>query len=131
MKKNTIISIFFIAVFSSVFSLSPIDKVAALLQQGQAHEIIKLASQNLELSILNDGSTVSKNEAEAQLNNFFATNKPIATKVIHRVDTNPNLLFAIILLKTNNGNFRVSFSIKSTNNNQELTELHIESEKTL
>lgn len=127
--KNNIILLLFIASFSNVFLADPIDRIAALLQQGQAQELVKQFAANVELSILNDEKVVSKAQAEAMLNTFFTANKPVSAKVIHRMNTNPNLLYAVVQLKTSSGNFRVSYSIKNTNGNQELTELTIESEK--
>ena len=127
--KNNMIILLLIASFSTAFLADQTDRVAALLQQGQAHELGKLCSNNLELSILGDEKTVSKAVAESQLNTFFSTNKPVAVKIIHRMDSNPSLIFAVAQLKTSGGNFRVSYSIKSTNGNQEMTELRIETEK--
>lgn len=127
--KNTVITLLFLASFSTLFFADPIDKIAALLQQGQTHELVKQFAESTELSILADDKVVSKAQAETMLNAFFTTNKPVSVKVIHRMNTNPNLVYAVASLKTNNGSFRVSFSLKNTNGNQELTELRIESEK--
>ncbi|MGI4022607.1 MAG: DUF4783 domain-containing protein [Janthinobacterium lividum] len=127
--RNNVILLLLFASFSSVFSADPIDKISILLQQGQAQELVKQFAASVELSILNDEKVVSKTQAETMLNTFFATNKPVSAKVIHRMNTNPNLLYAVVQLKTSSGNFRVSYSIKNTNGNQELTELTIESEK--
>jgi len=127
--KNSVILLLLYASFSTSFLVDAIDRIAALLQQGQAHELVKQFSASVELSILNDEKVVSRTQAETMLNNFFAANKPVAVKVIHRMNTNPNLSFAVTQLRTNIGNFRVSYSIKNTNGNQEVTELRIESEK--
>ncbi len=127
--KKSLITLLFCASFSTIFFADPIDRIAALLQQGQAHELVKQFAASVELSILEDEKVVSKTQAEAMLNAFFTANKPISVKVIHRMNTNPNLLFAVAQYRSGNGSFRVSFSIKTTNGNQELTELRIESEK--
>lgn len=127
--KNSIIILLFLTSFSTSFLADAIDKIAALLQQGQAHELAKQSAASLELSILNDEKVVSRVQAETLLNNFFAANKPISVKVIHRINTNPSMIYAVAQLRTNNGSFRISYSIKNTNGNQELSELRIESEK--
>lgn len=127
--KNSMLVLLFLTSFSKVFLVDPIDKIAALLQQGQAHELGKQCAASVELSILNDEKVVNTAQAEAALNAFFAANKPISVKVIHRINTNPSLSLAVVQLKTSNGNFRVSYSLKNTNGNQELTELRIEPEK--
>lgn len=127
---KTILSHFlFFTVFSSVFFADPIDKIAALLQLGQTQELVKQFAASVELDILEDENVVNRAQAETKLNAFFSTNKPVAVKVIHRMNTNPNLLYAVVQLRTGKGNFRISYSIKNTNGNQELTELRIENEK--
>jgi len=127
--KNSVVLLLLYTSFSTSFLVDAIDRIAALLQQGQARELVKQFSASVELNILNDEKVVSRTQAETMLNNFFAANKPVAVKVIHRMNTNPNLSFAVTQLRTNIGNFRVSYSIKNTNGNQEVTELRIESEK--
>lgn len=119
----------FIASFSTAFSADPIDKIAALLQQGQAHELGKQCAASLELSILNDEKVVNPAQAETALNSFFESNKPVSVKIIHRIDTNPSLSLAVVQLRTGSRNFRISYTIKNTNGNQQLTELRIEPEK--
>ena len=127
--KNSVAILLFLTFFSPVFLADSIDKVAALLQQGQVHELITMSAASIELNILDDEKVVAKAQAETLLNNFFAANKPVSVKVIHRMDTNPNLLYAVAQLRTSNGNFRISYSLKNRNGNQELTELRIEAEK--
>lgn len=127
--KNSVIILLLLASFSTTFLPDQIDKIAALLQQGQAHELVKISAVSMELSILGDEKVVSKAQAESMLNAFFTANKPVSVKVIHRMDTNPSLLYAVAQLHTSTGNFRVSYSLKNNNNNQELTELRIEAEK--
>ncbi len=127
--KNSIVILLFCASFSTSFLADQVDKIAALLQQGQAHELVKQFAASVELSILDDEKVLSKEQAEAALNNYFAANKPVAVKIIHRINTNPSLSYAVAQLRTSGGNYRISFSLKNTNGNQELTELRIESEK--
>jgi len=129
--KNNVVILLFLAYFSTSFFADPIDSIAVLLQQGQAHELVKQFSSSVELSILEDEKVVSKAQAETLLNAFFTANKPVSVKVIHRMDTNPSLLFAVAQLRTNGGSYRISYSIKSTSGNNELTELRIEPEKGL
>lgn len=127
--KNSIVILLLFASFSTSFLADQLDRVANLLQQGQAHELAKISSANMELSILGDEKNVSKTQVEMMLNAFFSTNKPSFAKIIHRMDTNSNVLYAVAQLKTSGGSFRVSYSLKVANGNQELTELRIETEK--
>ena len=127
--KNIVVFLLFFTFFTTAFLADPIDRIAALLQQGQAHELAKQCAASVEISIVSEEKVVSKLQAEAMLNAFFAQNKPVSAKVIHRMETNPNLLYAVVQLHTSNGNFRVSYSLKTASGNQEITDLHIESEK--
>ncbi len=127
--KNSVIVLLLFASFNTIFLADQIDRIAGFLQAGQAHELAKASAANVELSILGDEKVVSKTQAEVMLNAFFTGNKPASAKIIHRMDTNPNLLYAVVQLRTSGGNFRVSYSLKNNNGNQELTELRIEAEK--
>ncbi len=127
--KNSVLVLLFIASFSTAFFADQIDKIAALLQQGQAHELGKTCAASTELSILGDEKVVNPAQAETALNDFFTANKPLSVKVLHRINTNPSLSLAVVQLKTSGGNFRISYSLKNTNGNQELTELRIEPDK--
>jgi hypothetical protein len=127
--KNSVIVLLFFASFSTAFLADQIDKIAALLQQGQAHELSKQCAASVELNILGDEKVLNQAQTETALNNFFAANKPVSVKVLHRINTNPSLSLAVVQLRTSNGNFRISYSLKNTNGNQELTELRIEPDK--
>lgn len=127
--KNSMLVLLFFASFSTAFSADQIDKIASLLQQGQAHELGKQCAAGVELSVLGDEKVLNQTQAEAALNAFFTVNKPMSVKVIHRINTNSSLSLAVVQLKTSGGNFRISYSLKNTNGNQELTELRIEPEK--
>jgi hypothetical protein len=127
--KNSVLVLLFFASFSTAFFADQIDKIAALLQQGQAHELGKICASSVEFNVLGDEKDVSGAQAEALLSTFFAAHKPVSAKVIHRINTNPSLSLAVVQLKTASGNFRISYSLKNTNGNQELTELRIEPDK--
>lgn len=108
----------------------PIDKTADLIRQGNARELGKSFSPTVELSILGEGDVYSNDRAEAMLADFFKRNPPRSVKVIHRISSNPNYRFAVLILNASSGSFRTSFSLKNVNGRFELNELRIEAEKT-
>ncbi|MGZ3833486.1 MAG: DUF4783 domain-containing protein, partial [Mucilaginibacter sp.] len=57
-------------------------------------------------------------------------NQPKSVKILHRIDSNPNYRFAVLILTTENGIYRTSFSLKNIKGRFEMNELRIEAEKT-
>ena len=111
-------------------STDVIDKTAELIRQGNVHELAGTFSSSVELAVLGEENVYSNKQSEAILTNFFRHNQPISVKVIHRVTSNANYRFAVLMLTTNNGVYRTSFSLKNVNGRFELNELRIETEKT-
>ena len=131
MKNTATAVLLFLILVTAGFLPGAIDRVAGYLQQGDAAQLSKLAAQKIELSILDDDNTLTPAQLQSKLQAFFTANKPVSVKIIHRIESNPNLIYAVATLHTANANFRVSYTIKSSGGNFELTELHIETEKDL
>ena len=107
-----------------------IDTTAELIKQGQIHELAKSFSSTVELAVLEEEHTYSSTQAEAVLNDFFKRNSPKSVTILHRITSNANYRFAVLILTTNNGVYRIALSLKNANEHFELTEIRIESEKT-
>lgn len=107
----------------------PIDKTAELIKQSDIHELAKSFSSTIELTIMDEENIYSTAQAELILVNFFKLNQPKSVKILHRVASNPNFRFAVLILTTNTGNYRISFSLKNIKGRFELNELRIETEK--
>jgi hypothetical protein len=108
----------------------PIDKTAELIKQGDIRRLSKDFSSNVELTIMGEGDVYPSTEAETKLSDFFAQHQPRSVKILHRIVSNPNFRFAVLILTTNNGVYRTSFSLRKVNESFELNELRIEAEKT-
>ena len=107
----------------------PIDKVAELIRQGNIHELSKLFAPNIEVSIIGDENVYSKDQAELILDKFFSQNKPKAVKVLHKINSNPNYRFGVLIVNTDKGPYRVAYTLKGTGGDLMIIELRIESEK--
>jgi hypothetical protein len=116
--------------FISARPVDVIDKTAELIKQGDAHELAETFSPTVELTVMDDENTYSSAQAESILNNFFKRNSPKSVKILHRITSNANYRFAVIMLTTEGGTYRTSFSLKNVNGRFELNELRIEAEKT-
>jgi hypothetical protein len=107
----------------------PIDKVANLIKQGNMHELSNLFAANVEIAILGDENVYSKVQTELILDKFFNQNKPRAVKMLHKVNSNPNYQFGVLIVYTDKGVFRIAYTMKETDGNLLLIELRIETEK--
>lgn len=107
----------------------PIEKVAELIRQGNVTELSKMFAANVEISMQNEDNVYSKVQAGLILDKFFGQNKPISVKIFHKVNSNPKYQFAVIILNTQNGPFRIAYTLKETESTLMLIELRIETEK--
>jgi len=107
----------------------PVDKVVQLLRLGNIHELSGLFASNIEVTILGDENVYSRAQAEVILDKFFSQNKPKSVKMLHKINSNPNYLFGVLIAGTNNGTFRIAFTLKQTGSNFTMIELRIEKDK--
>ena len=107
----------------------PIDNVMTLLRQGNTPELIKQFSDNVEVTILNDDNTLDKKSAGPALTAFFTQNKPLRATLFHKLDSNPDYQFAVVLLNTDKGTYRIAYTI-CKKEGMKIIELRIENEKT-
>jgi hypothetical protein len=107
-----------------------IDQIAQYFKQGNAHELGKLFASSVELNMLEETNVYSQAQAEMILDKFFKENKPLSAKVLHRVSSNPHYNYAVLILNTERGKYRVSYTLKDVNKVMVVIEMHIETEKT-
>jgi len=125
--KNFILSIvFLLASTMSSIGEDLIGEISSQFGQGNAKQISRYFSSTVNLSILDDSNVYSKVQAEIILDTFFKMNQPTSSKIIHRLDNNPNYQHAVIELKTTKGDFRVSYSMRINNRITQLGEIRIE-----
>ncbi len=115
---------------SSSFTLAdPADDVAALVKAGNAKELAKVMASSVEMTLLGDENVYSKVQAEGILKDFFAKHPVTGVKLLHKINSNPNYRFTVLLLSTSNGNYRFSFGMKGADNTLLITEIRIEVNK--
>lgn len=123
----------FILIISSFFTFAtPADviaRTAELLKDGNVHELAGTFSPTIEISIMSDENVYSNTQAEQVLANFFRRCQPKSAKVLHRINSNANYRYGVIILNTTNGNYRTCVSLKNVNGKFEVNELRIEPEK--
>lgn len=116
-------------IFKVSFAFDVIDDVANYCKNADVKGISGLFSSTIELSVLDQDDIYSASQAELILKDFFAKHPPIGAKVIHKVVSNANYKFGVMLLETSKGNFRISYELKNASGNFTISEIRIEENK--
>lgn len=130
MKKLCLLLLLIPLVFVCANTGDPIDKIAGLIRKGDVQGLSKTFDASVELTIMDQENICSPQQAASLLANFFKQNPPRSVRVLHRISSNGNYRFAVIILNTENGIYRTSFSLKNSKGEFLLSELRIEPEKT-
>ena len=117
-------------VFAIADTPDAIDKTAGLIRRAEVYELAKTFTPTIELTILDSENDYSIQQAEQALNKFFKQNQPRSVRILHRISSNTNYRFGVVILNTDNGVYRVAFSLKKVDGRFLLNELRIETEKT-
>jgi len=125
MKQPYLSILFVLFLLPFVAVADPIDKVAGLIKQANTHGLAEMFAPNIEITILTDENVYSKAQAEQVLDRFFMQNKPKSVQILHRVNSNQNYRFGVLILTTDKGTYRVAFTLKD----DALIALRIETEK--
>lgn len=107
----------------------PIDNAADLIKANNIRDLAKMFSPTVEITILNEENIYSAAQAEVVLQNFFKNNPVKAVQILHRVNSNPIIRYAVLQLTTANGTYRTSLSLKQVDGKFLLNEIKIETDK--
>jgi len=102
-----------------------IKKAAIALQTGNSQELSKYFTKTVELDIMGEENFYSVSQAELLLKNFFENSKPTSFKINHQGVKDVSS-FAIGTLAVKTGNLRVSFFMKTENNQTLIHQFRIE-----
>ncbi len=101
-----------------------VDKVATHFGEGDAERIAQYLNANVELFIQNTNNVFTRQQTETILSDFFKKN-PVKEFTVNDQGERDGKQFAIGLLKTQNGTFRIYFMTK----NNLIQQLRIEATK--
>lgn len=118
-----------VLLFKISFATDILDEISQAFKTGNTKEISKYFSSSVDFSILNIDFSFSNDQAEQVLKNFFEKHPPKGSKVIHKVVSNANYKFGVIILSTTNGNFRTSYELKNAAGKFLITQIKIEESK--
>jgi hypothetical protein len=114
---------------SKAFQADIIDDLSSYFKAGNAKEIAKSFASTIELIMVDEEDVYSKAQGEQILRDFFVKHPPVKTSIFHKINTNPNYRFGVIILNTAKETFRVSITMKKFNTSFSITELRIEPAK--
>jgi len=115
---------------SSAVQVDPVDRVTALLGQGNVTELAKLFAPEVEMTIMDQEDSYSKLQATAVLNKFFGAHKPKQIKLLHKVNSNKKFLFGVAILSSTGGPYRIAYMLSEAGSSMQIVEMRIEIEKT-
>jgi hypothetical protein len=128
MKKFYLIcAAFILLAFANSLSEIP-SQISAALGSGNASMLAQYFNNSIELTLLENEDIYSKTQAEMILRDFFAKHKPTQFKVIHQ-GGKENSKYAIGTMVCGSESFRVTFLIKTENNNSYIHQLRIENDR--
>lgn len=128
-QMKTAFIILFLSLAKLTMAFDVIDDVTVHFKGGNVKELSKYFSTTVELSVLNKEEMYSANQAELILKDFFLKHPPVTSKVIHRVVSNANYKFGVVILSTTKGSFRISFELKNGSKGFNITQIRIEENK--
>ena len=102
-----------------------IKKVSVALKTGNSQELSKYFTQTVELEIMGEENFYSISQAEILLKDFFGKSKP-TNFVINHQGLKDASSFAIGTLTISTGNLRISFFMKTENNETLIHQFRIE-----
>ncbi len=105
------LALMFAVLTGSSLSAQIPEGITGSFSKGNSRELSRYFNDNIELVVLNNENVYSKSQAELIIRNFFSENKPIGFELLHTVGPQASR-FAIGNLKTENGDYRVSFLLK-------------------
>ncbi|WP_295720873.1 DUF4783 domain-containing protein [Mucilaginibacter sp.] len=130
MKLFCLSSLIFLLLIPHAVLADPLDNVANLVKQGNTKELGKLFAANVDLVIMENENTYSKDQAIQILNTFFAKNKPLSIKLLHKINSSASFHLGVyILTTTDKQEYRVAFTLKDQGGTMNIVDFRIEDEK--
>lgn len=111
--------------FGTILMAQVPDDLITCFKKGNAVDLAKYFSANIELTVLDQDDVYSKAQAQQIISNFFSQNKAEDFSIIHEPG-NESSKFVIGNLKTDKESFRVSFLLKSEEDKAYIHLLRIE-----
>lgn len=119
---------FLFAAFSNIFIADISEDIAVAIRSGNAKEISKYFGDNIDLKILDKEEVYSKAQSELIIKDFFTKHPVKSFTLVHKSASKSDAQYAIGLLETSNGKFRIYFLLKKNADKLFIQQFRIESE---
>ena len=126
MKTWMLIAILFLVNIFSFGQEEEAQNIADSFKTGDVQSISKYFSSSLDMTIIETEDVFSKAQATQILTQFFKSNAPTSFVVQHKGASKGGDYYQIGALKTNNGEFRVTFFLKKDSDQVFIKRLKIE-----
>jgi len=127
-----VVSLIFLQILfsgSELYSLSneiP-NAIIIAIKEGNASELAKYFSNNIELALSDKDDIYSKNQAKLIIEDFFKKHPPEGFNILHKGGKESSR-YAIGNLLTSDGEFRITILVKIKDNFSYINQLRIEKE---
>lgn len=101
--------------------------ISKYLEQGRADNLSAWFAETLEIDVLGDKNSCSRNQAKQILRNFFVNYTPKSFDVVHKSGVYP-MSYAIGVLDGGGNRFKVTIFVKTTELGNYIQHLSIEKE---
>ncbi len=126
-RRTGLALMLFFTVFSVQANLNDvIDDIATCIKAANTKGLTKYFSSTVSMNLMSDEGVYSRVQAEIILREFFNKNQPTNVQYIHRLDSNPNLKYVVLNLRTAKESYRVSYRLTNEDNLFKVTEFRIE-----
>ena len=105
------------------------DKVVQAMKTGNSKELAEHFIPNLDLTVKDASDVYSKAQAEQIIRKFFNDNPPTDLAIEHTGVSKLGDKYFIGILRTTNGQYRVTFFLKKTEKAFQVKQLRIETSK--
>jgi hypothetical protein len=127
MKWNKIICVVLLFIWG--FGFAYIPEVQLALKSGNAKEIAKYFSNQLELTLPTFDNTCSKADAEKKIEVFFTQNIPTGFQLIHQGASKDGTSYFIGTLQTKKEAYRVTYFTKKVSGKDMIQKISIEKDE--
>lgn len=130
MKRTSILLLFFLVITGAWAQSAVKDQVVAAIGAGNAGALAKNMVANVDMTLPSASDFYSKAQAEQILRKFFDQHPPKGLSIEHEGTNRSGDSYYIGKLATTNGDFRVTFFLKRTDEGSQVKQLRIETGKT-
>jgi len=107
----------------------PFDKIAIAIEKGDAAALASHFDKNVELTLPDNEGIFSKTQAQQLMKNFFIKYEPDSFKLMHKGGSEKTAMYAIGVLMTGKGKFRLYIFVKKVNGKYLIQQLKVSNDR--